>query len=156
MIRNWYYPSLTPITADKTDMDTVKNLMSNDVACINMDTFIGDAIQVCSDRRIRHLPVIDDQNQLVGLVTDRDLRYFTSPRIGSISENNSDRESLKRPVHLIMVRNVTTASPEIPLSEAAERMLAHRVGCLPVVDTERHVIGIITNSDLLRYIAQGM
>jgi CBS domain-containing protein len=97
---------------------------------------------------------LDDQKQLVGLVTDRDLRCLINPRVGTISENNSDRESLKRPVHLVMVREPVVACPENSLSEAAELMLANRVGCLPVVDEELHVVGIVTTTDLLRYVTQ--
>jgi acetoin utilization protein AcuB len=119
-----------------------------------MDTPLGEAMEMCSDKRIRHLLIVDDQKQLVGLVTDRDLRCLISPRVGTISENNSDRESLRRPVHLAMVHEPVVASPEKSLSEAAELMLANRVGCLPVVDEELHVIGIVTTTDLMRYIAQ--
>ena len=135
-------------------MRIVDEIMTREVVCIDMDTSIGDSMEVCEKKRIRHLPIVDDQNCLVGLVTDRDLRYSISPRIGSISENNSDRLSLKRPVHLIMVRAVFSTTPETSLSDAAELMLAHRIGCLPVVDQQRHVVGIATTSDFIRYVAQ--
>ncbi len=139
---------------DKALMITVAEVMTHEVVCITMDTALGAAMDVCADKRIRHLPVVDDQKILAGLVTDRDLRYFISPRIGTISENNSDRGSLRRPVHLIMAREIVATSPEACLSEAAQAMLTNRVGCLPVLDPERHVIGIITTTDLIRYIAQ--
>jgi CBS domain-containing protein len=48
---------------------------------------------------------------------------------------------------------VITASAAAPLAEAAQLMLTHRIGCLPVVDSERHVIGIVTTADLLRHLA---
>ena len=135
-------------------MRIVDEIMTREVVCIDMDTSIGDSMEVCEKKRIRHLPIVDDQNCLVGLVTDRDLRYSISPRIGSISENNSDRLSLKRPVHLIMVRAVFSTTPETSLSDAAELMLAHRIGCLPVIDQQRHVVGIATTSDYIRHVAQ--
>lgn len=135
-------------------MITVDEVMTGEVTCIKMDTPISKAVEVCADNRIRHLPVVDDENQLAGLITDRDLRYFMSPRIGTISENNSDRESLRRPVHLIMVRSIVTASPGMALSEAAQLMLTHRLGCLPVIDPGRHVVGMVTTSDLIRHIAE--
>lgn len=146
---------LNRFSADKGTMTTVDGIMSGEVVSIDMDTSIRNAVEVCEDKRIRHLPVVDDQKQLAGLVTDRDLRHFMSPRIGTLSENNADRENLKRPVHLIMVRNVVTASPGKSLAEAAELMLKHRVGCLPIVDADQHVVGILTKSDLIRHIAQG-
>ncbi len=81
-------------------------VMTEDVVCIDMDFTLLKAIELCSEKRIRHLPVLDEDNRLVGIVTDRDLRYFLSPRLGTISENNSDRESLSRHVHQMMVRKV--------------------------------------------------
>lgn len=135
-------------------MATVDDLMTSEVVFIEMDTTIGDAIKVCEDKRIRHLPVVDDQKQLVGIVTDRDLRYSMSPRIGTISETSSDRESLKRPVHLIMGRRVATVVPGTALSDAAKLMLEHRAGCLPAVDAEGHVVGMLSTSDLIRHLAQ--
>lgn len=62
-------------------MHTVEELITREPTCIDMNTTIGDCMQVCEDKRIRHLPVVDEQNQLVGIVTDRDLRYFVNPRI---------------------------------------------------------------------------
>lgn len=135
-------------------MSVIGKLMTCEVVNADMDTSLGKAMQLCMEKRIRHLPVLDEQKQLVGLVTDRDLRYFVSPRLGTISENRSDRESLERPIHLIMVRAVIVASADTTLAEAAQLMLANRVGCLPIIDLGRHVVGIVTTTDLIRYIAQ--
>lgn len=135
-------------------MITVAEIMTPNVYTSNMDTPIAQALEICSEKKIRHLPIVDELGELVGLVTDRDLRYCISPRIGTISENNADRESLKRPVHLIMIRNTISTSPRASLAEAAQLMLDHRVGCLVVIDPDRHVIGMITSSDLIRCIAK--
>jgi CBS domain-containing protein len=140
--------------ADKVAMTTVAEIMTKDVVLINMDTPLGQAMEACSDKRIRHIPVVDENQKIVGLITDRDLRSFISPRIGTISENNSDRQNLRRPVHLIMLREVVTANPEMSIADAARSMIEHRVGCLPVVDPELHVVGLITTTDLLRYISE--
>jgi acetoin utilization protein AcuB len=116
---------------------------------------LGEAREICSREKIRHLPVVNDNEQLVGLVTDRDLRLFISPRVGTISENAADRESLRRPVHLIMARELITAVPEMTVAEAASLMVENRVGCLPVIDDMQHVAGLITTTDILRYVASG-
>jgi acetoin utilization protein AcuB len=130
------------------------SIMTKDPVCVDMDLTLGHAMELCSEKRIRHLPVLDESKHLIGMVTDRDLRYHISPRIGTLSENNSDRATLGRHVHQIMVRQVVSATAETAMSEAAQRMLENGVGCLPVVDGERHVIGIITTADFLRYIAK--
>jgi acetoin utilization protein AcuB len=134
-------------------MVAIESIMTREVICINMDIALGDAIELCSQNRIRHLPVLDEDKRLVGLVTDRDLRYSISPRVGTILENNSDRGTLSLHVHRIMKREVITTSVEAPLAQAAQLLLTHRIGCLPVVDSERHVIGIVTTADLLGHLA---
>jgi CBS domain-containing protein len=135
-------------------MAAVGNLMTRDVVCADMDTTLGTAMELCSEKRIRHLPILDEYKQLTGLVTDRDLRYYISPRIGTLAENMTDRESLNHPVHLIMRRTVIVASAETTVAEAAQLMLVNRVGCLPVINLGRHVVGIVTTTDLLRYLAE--
>jgi acetoin utilization protein AcuB len=135
-------------------MISIAEIMTSDVSTIPMDMTLGQAMEVCSRKKIRHLPVVDEYGQLAGLVTDRDIRYLISPRIGTISENTADRESLKRPIHLIMIRTTVVATPQMSIAEAAQLMLDHRIGCLPVTDSQRKVIGMVTATDLIRYIAQ--
>jgi CBS domain-containing protein len=134
-------------------MVEIENIMTREVICTNMDITLSDAIELCSQNRIRHLPILDEDKRLTGLVTDRDLRYSISPRIGTISENNSDRGTLKIHIHRIMKREVITISAEASLAEAAKLMLTNRIGCLPVVDGEHHIVGIVTTADILRYLA---
>lgn len=132
-------------------LDTV---MTRDVVSINMDLTLGQAMELCSEKLIRHLLVVDEEKRLVGVVTDRDLRYYISPRMGTLSENNADRATLSRHIHQIMARQVVSATVDITLSEAAQLMLTNGVGCLPVVDADRRVLGIITTVDFLRFIAK--
>jgi CBS domain-containing protein len=140
--------------ADKHAMTAVENIMTREAICIDMDTALGEAMELCLQNRVRHLPVVDELKHLAGLVTDRDLRAAISPRLGTLSENNRDRETLGFRVHRIMARHVVSTSADATLAEAAQLMLTNRIGCLPVVDGERCVIGIITTSDLLRYLAE--
>jgi acetoin utilization protein AcuB len=128
--------------------------MRTDVISVKMDSKLGEAMELCASRRIRHLPVVNDQGKLAGLVTDRNLRSYVSPRVGTISENNADRETLDRRVHVIMIRTIVTGWSSMTLAQAAALMLDHRVGCLPVVDNERRLVGIVTTTDFLRIIAQ--
>jgi len=132
----------------------LEEIMSRNALCISMDTTVGEAIATCVDRGIRHLPVLSDDGKLVGILTDRDLRRYLSPRMGTISESESDREPLSRRAHLIMIRRVVTAGPETTIAEGAALLLEHRIGCLPIIDQEKQVIGIVTKSDFLRVLAQ--
>ena len=132
---------------------TLSLIMKTDVVSIGMDESLKSALEVCTNRRIRHLPVADEEGTLVGILTDRDIRYYLSPRLGTISENNSDRATLERRVHTAMVRNVVTGTPDMSLGAAAKKLLQDRVGCLPVVDNDHRVVGVVTTSDFLLLLA---
>jgi acetoin utilization protein AcuB len=128
--------------------------MQTSVIRAAMDATLGEAMTLCFQHRIRHLPIINDEGKLVGLVTDRDLRFYISHRLGTIMENNSDREALHHRLHVMMVRRFISSRPETTVTQAARLMLDNRIGCLPVIDAENRLVGIITTGDLLRLIAE--
>ena len=132
---------------------TLSLIMKTEVVSIGMDESLKSALELCNERRIRHLPVVDEEGTLVGILTDRDIRYYLSPRLGTISENSSDRATLERRVHTAMVRTVVTGSPDMSLGAAARKLLQDRVGCLPVVDNDHRVVGVVTTSDFLLLLA---
>jgi acetoin utilization protein AcuB len=132
---------------------TLSSIMKTEVVSIDMDESLKSALELCTNRGIRHLPVVDEAGALVGILTDRDIRYHLSPRLGTISENNSDRATLDRRVHTVMARDVFTGTPEMSLGAAARKMLHDRVGCLPVVDSDHRVVGVVTTSDFLLLLA---
>ncbi len=142
--------------ADSREQLRLKNVMQQNVIRADMDATLGEAMTICCQHRIRHLPVLSSDGKLVGLVTDRDMRFYISHRIGTIMENNSDRESLHHHLHVIMVRRLITGIPEMPVTEAARLMLDNHIGCLPVVDAENRLVGIMTAADFLRLIADGI
>ena len=131
---------------------TLQSIMQEDVVRADMDSTLGDAITLCFQHRIRHLPVVNN-GKLVGIVTDRDLRFYVSHRLGTIMENNSDRETLHHHLHVIMVRRLVSGRPGMTIAEGARLMIDHHVGCLPVVDAGNHLLGIVTANDFLRLIA---
>jgi acetoin utilization protein AcuB len=135
---------------------TLSSIMKSDVVSIGMDESLKTALDLCMSRRIRHLPVVNEQGSLVGILTDRDIRYHLSPRLGTISENNSDRATLDRRVHIVMVRNVIVGAPDMSLAAAAQTILQNRVGCLPVIDDGHQVVGIVTTSDFLILMAAAL
>jgi CBS domain-containing protein len=133
----------------------VKDLMSRQVVTIEESDSCQEAAARMHGARVRHLPVVNREGLLAGVVTDRDLRHHLfSPRIykelGSISVD----VLLKAvPVSEIMSAPVISVSPDDDLTDAAARMLEDKVGSLPVVDRGR-VVGIITETDLLRQICR--
>ncbi|MBI2996755.1 MAG: CBS domain-containing protein [Candidatus Melainabacteria bacterium] len=116
----------------------VKDIMNQDPRVLSEDETIFNASKFMRQQKIRNLPVIDKNKKLVGLVTYREI-------IDSLS-GNSDMILVKD----AMVKQVTAVGPETPLKGAIEIMLINKFGCLPVVDNDRKLIGLITETDLLK------
>jgi len=114
-----------------------------------MDHTIGRA----RDKKIRHLLVMDG-SELVGVITDRDVRSHLSPRLDTPVENSEDEKTLETKIHQVMTRDLITVSPDMLISEAAALLLKHKIGCLPVIDEDGFIMGIVTDADFLGYLAR--
>jgi len=102
-------------------------------------------------KHIRHLPVIDDGGRLVGLVSHRDLlRAQISSLTGLTREQRAARQDNVR-VRELMTRDLWTVRPETLASVAGQTMAEHRYGCLPVVDEDHVLLGIVTERDFLKF-----
>ena len=114
----------------------------------NLDE-VSDLMRI---ERIRHVPIVDAEGLLLGLVTHRDL--LSKAFGGGQDLPRSIRQPYLRsiPVADVMTRRLTTASPETNLSDAAATMVSKRCGCLPIVEGE-HLVGILTATDFVRYVA---
>lgn len=125
----------------------VKNRMSRDPVAVASSASIAEALRVVRHHRMRHLPVVDE-GELVGIVSDRDLRLaMPSPLGAETPEFVALVEST--PVEAIMARDVITAGPTDTLEDAAIRMCRSRVGALPVVDAAGRLVGILSEKDIL-------
>jgi len=129
--------------------------MTRNVKTVHASVSCRAAVALMYRDRIRHLPVVDGAGSLIGIVTDRDLRHrLFSPsvfdKIGTVPVE-ALLESV--PVRDVMSAPVVTAGPEDDLETAAGAMREDKVGSLPIVENGR-VVGIITETDLLRRIVQ--
>ena len=113
--------------------------MSTHPVTIRSDADYKVALMLMQEHALHHVPVLDAARKLVGIVAERDLLLAATRHLQSAIE-----------VADVMHRNVTTASPEMPIAEAATLMVEHRIGGLPVVDGNEHVIGVITETDIFR------
>ena len=135
-----------------SEMLTVRDLMTTDVVTIGMDQPLKDARRIFNRRRFHHLIVLD-KGQPVGVLSDRDLLKHLSPFVGvRFSERPEDGATLNKRIHQMMTRELVFIRPEASGTEAALRMMHHHVSCLPVIDTEKNLVGIITIRDLVRWI----
>lgn len=129
----------------------VDNSMQKKVLTVGKETGVLEAKKLMSDNHIRHLPVIDESDKLVGIVTDRDIRS-ASPSI-ALDDYNSVEERKKLSalkVGDIMTENPLTVSPTDTLQDALLLIEGKRVGAFPVVDENGKLKGIISIRDLMR------
>lgn len=110
----------------------VRHRMTSPAVTVRPETDRTTALRTMYARRIRRLPVVDEQGRLVGIVTQRELL---------------EKGSASTPVGEIMTRNPYTTSPDVPLVRAAALMRTVGIGALPVLE-QGQVVGIITESDI--------
>src|SRR5262245_56554685 len=112
------------------------------------ETPILEARRLMLDKRIRHL-LVTEEDRLVGIVTDRDIRLNLPSQATSLSVWEINHLLLKLTVGEVMTRGVITIGPERDACDAAQLLLDHSIGALPVTDGGL-LKGIITETDLLR------
>ncbi|HMQ31273.1 MAG TPA: CBS domain-containing protein [Chloroflexaceae bacterium] len=120
----------------------VRDRMSAHPVTIEPESSALSALGIMQYHHLRHLPVVDASGRVVGLLAERDLLLAASRHLHAGME-----------VTEVMSRDVITVSPETPLGEAARLMAHHHFGSLPVVDGERNIVGIVTESDIFRAFA---
>ncbi|MGH3087327.1 MAG: CBS and ACT domain-containing protein, partial [Rubrobacteraceae bacterium] len=124
----------------------VRDSMAREVATLGPEASVAQAWQLCRERRVRHIPIIED-GRLVGLVSDRDLRDASPVRkTGDGGEENVFGWACMRD---IMSGEPVTIGPLDTIEHAAREIYERRIGCLPVVDGGE-LVGIITSSDMMR------
>ena len=126
----------------------VSQIMKPRVATVEMDDSMAMVRELFLAAPFHHLLVMEGE-ELVGILSDKDLYKALSPYLESPGENQRDRDTLSRRVHQVMSRDLVTVAPECPLEEAASLMLARGISCLPVVSGNT-LEGIVTWRDLLR------
>jgi CBS domain-containing protein len=116
----------------------VRDRMSRPAVTVRQDADFQKALALMQEKKLRRLPVVDDDGQLVGIVVERDLLVAAMRYLQSRVE-----------VGDLMTRNVVTVGPDADLNEVARTMLERKIGGLPVVEHGR-LVGIVTESDIFR------
>ena len=127
-------------------MELVKDLMTPDPFTVLPDATVGDAAQLMETRRFRHVPVAEPDGRLVGLVSHRDL-------LRAAWQNSTDGDMTSwrdAPIAAVMSTELSTVQPSDPAGQAAREILTSRRSCLPVVNAEGRIVGILTEADFVR------
>ncbi len=147
----------------------VSDIMTQEVLSVKRDTSVNEVAQVMGAKDISGVPVVDDENHVVGIITELDLivrnTRLEMPRF--IEVMDWGRIPLQRPGHAkeklrhmlgtkaadIMTEEVVTIGPDAPVEDLAELMVKRRVNPVPVVDAEGQLIGIISRADIVDMMA---
>lgn len=127
----------------------IADIVVTRLVTIEMDDRLVLAKEIFDQASFHHLPVVDEDGSLSGMLSERDLLRAISPHIGAIGETNRDQETLQKRVHQVMTRDPVTIAPHKSLDDASLLMLEYSIGSLPVLEDGK-LVGIITWKDLLR------
>jgi acetoin utilization protein AcuB len=125
----------------------VKNWMSKKVITVNINDSMEKAVRLLKENNILMLPVMD-LAKLVGIVTDRDLKRASASDATSLEIHELLYLISEIKVEEIMTKDPITVPFDYTLEETAEILLSHKISGVPVVDHEKNVIGVITETDI--------
>jgi CBS domain-containing protein len=133
----------------------LKDIMTKNVISVRVNTPFADIPKILGDQRIRHLPVVNQENQLIGLITQRDLFKIQPPKKLIDGQWYYDKEDLADVVlERVMIRDVAVMNLDDSMGDALVNMVQNKFGCIPVVDQHKVLKGIITQYDILSVAAQ--
>lgn len=126
----------------------VRHVMARRPRSVGPDDLCLDVLRDFEARGIRHAPVLD-RGRLVGVVSERDL-LRALPRLVSALDTPEGATDAKTPVRAVMASEPITCTPNDPVDVVARIVEGRRISCMPVLDEDREVVGIVTVTDLLR------
>jgi acetoin utilization protein AcuB len=127
----------------------VEEIMKTEIVTVTPTVSIAETMRLMETKKIRHIPVIDAEQQLVGIVTLSDIRDAAP----SIFRANEHVEDMQNPVDTIMKKDVITGHPLDFVEEIAALFYEYKIGCLPITN-DRKLVGIVTETDLLRTLVE--
>jgi acetoin utilization protein AcuB len=131
-------------------MLTAHDLMTEDPVTIPMMAKVGQALRLLHSLDVRHLPVVDEDGALVGMLSDRDLRGLAIPDVAGGEYVGTIETSLDALVSSIMTSDVISVDVEADAAEIVDLMIDRKIGAVPVVDGDGALVGIVSYVDLLR------
>ncbi|MBF9017857.1 MULTISPECIES: CBS domain-containing protein [unclassified Oceanispirochaeta] len=127
----------------------VSNRMTKNPVTISPDTPVSEARDKMKKESIHRLPVIDKNDHLIGIITEKDILYASPSPATSLDVYEIHNLMSKLKVHSVMTKDVITIGPDTPLEDAARILADNNIGGLPIIENGL-LIGIITESDLFR------
>ncbi|MBI5557845.1 MAG: CBS domain-containing protein [Deltaproteobacteria bacterium] len=125
--------------------------MTTSPVTVTPDTLLPEVREIMNSRKFRHLPVVDERKRLIGMITDRDLRSaYPSSLLPEDKRQVILDNVAKTQVRSIMAQKLISLSPLATLDDALYFLSREKVGLLPVVDEEQHILGVFSVQDLMK------
>ena len=135
------------------DSSQVQHWMTPNPHTCHSEDSLADARDLMAEYRCRRLPVVNESGHLIGIVSLGDLRQAAPSTVSTLSLFEINYFWAKLPVSDAMTPDPVTVAPDSSIHTACRFMLENRIGGLPVV-ADRKVVGIITTTDLLRFVVE--
>jgi WS/DGAT/MGAT family acyltransferase len=129
----------------------VADIMTGAVITLDAHETLGCAWRIMHEHRIRHLPIVDRRGALLGIVTHRDLLAASQSTLSARTDAERVRLLEWAIAGDVMETHLSTVRPDTLAADAGTRMLRHKIGCLPVVDDDGRLAGIVTEEDFLHW-----
>ena len=148
--RNWFYEGKEH-SAGKQAL-TLASVMTQQVRTLTPEALVMDAMQLIREQGVRHIPiVVADSGKLVGLVTETDiLKSVLHGKSMTSNEQYHATLDMLLPLSEVMVTQVQALRPEANVEKAIALFLKKQIRCVPVCDNKGKLLGIVTQTDLLR------
>jgi CBS domain-containing protein len=128
-------------------------MMSWNLTTIDQAARLLDAVLLMRSSGYRHLPVMNGE-KLVGLLSDRDVHRAAPSVLENITPEEYNQFFETTPITKVMTREPVTVGPEAPVSDVVQLMYERKFGCIPVVEGDNKLIGLVTTTDLLGLLHQ--
>lgn len=133
---------------------SVAAIMSTKVRVTTEDASLASLRTIFVDGKFQHVPVIDSSHRLIGIVSVKDYFRVLSPVLDAASDHTAELFIQSRKVRQVMTSPVVSVSQDCGVLAAAALLLERNISCLPVVDPQQRLIGIVSWKDIMRLIVR--
>jgi len=133
-------------SSERVSVRFAREIMTNPVVTVSVNLSLTDTWRLLAAKGFHHLPIVDDRQQLQGIVSDRDLLRYAA---------KNDPHMGDYPIEQLMTRRVISADANAEIRMLAEIMCSRAIGSIPIVGDGAEVIGIVSRTDILRGLVHG-
>lgn len=127
----------------------VEEIMKTNVITLSANNLIKDAVKLMKQHAINHIPIVNTEKNVIGIISDRDIR----DALPSVLHKVDSTEDPQIPISSIMTKNVISAHPLDFVEELSTIFYDYKIGCVPIVDQNK-LVGIVTKTDILYTLIQ--